>query len=301
MKYKNFITNMKFKHRMEVIGYPPSIKFCSPSNLGSLVEVEVIRAGWENGTIRWHYLDDKEWDEWLPKYKAAVVAGVLCDEDEGGTGELEDNRADSAQADDGHAGIVLSQPANSMSALLPAPSSLMPVSTATPTSPTTASIPTFPDASAGPVPNASVLPATPVTFVPAALTGTISATATASIPTPATATPLVPTTTAAAIVQSATAPTVSQKRSRSGNDTVPVKPPKQAKKHKDPFINLGGVIDENGRPVAIEQKTRKKRAAEKQPRKKKAQQAVAAAVAAVHLGGAPAASVQLGGATVPAA
>lgn len=297
MRYRNFATNITLKYRMDIRGYPPSIKFCSPSQLSSLTEVELVLASWESGTTYWHRLDNEEFDQWRrtyarwrKRYTEAVAAGRVSDDgEEESSGSL----------------TVLPGTSVSMSMfIVPGDDTLVvPQPTATPPGlVNTAS--THGDVSYGrgdvtPMPrdvtpgSRDVTPGSCDVMLVDAELARNSAVAQApdnSMPVPGDTLRVTrmfstsPTPTAArddhsipehpAIsnlegpLAAPTAAPLSPGGKRSST-SLPERGGKRAKASKDPFINLGCVTDANGRPKPIECSARKPRKKEMQPRKKK--------------------------------
>jgi hypothetical protein len=64
MYYQNFDHHITRTHRVVLKGWPLP-KFCCPSDLGSLVEVQLLYESWQSGASRFRKLTDPEWKDWL--------------------------------------------------------------------------------------------------------------------------------------------------------------------------------------------------------------------------------------------
>jgi hypothetical protein len=63
MYYMNFNDKITAKYRMVCNGWPLP-KFCSPSDLCSHNEVEVLYHAWKSDTASFRRLSDEEWEKW---------------------------------------------------------------------------------------------------------------------------------------------------------------------------------------------------------------------------------------------
>lgn len=102
MYYTNFPDKVTAKYRI-VIDHWPLKRFCSPADLSTKNEVEVLLQAWTTGSARFRRLNDKEWEQWhldrveaLTEEQAAAAnsrAEEMEDDDmEGGSGESDHPR-----------------------------------------------------------------------------------------------------------------------------------------------------------------------------------------------------------------
>lgn len=73
MFYQNFDDSITNKYGV-VIDRWPLEKFCSPSDLKSRNEVNVLFNSWSSGTTFFRRLTSREWEEWKEKRFASAVA-----------------------------------------------------------------------------------------------------------------------------------------------------------------------------------------------------------------------------------
>ena len=282
MKYRNFAANITYKYKMDIRGYPPSIKFCSPSQLTSLTEVELVLASWESGTTYWHCLDNEEFDQWRKtysiwrkRYAEAVASGRVSIESEEESGSVTN---------------VLPGTSVSMSSFIvpgdnacildatPPPTAITPAPTDTAS---THSDVTHDVGAATPMPHDIEHSVPTCTPADSHATGDIARISADNHAVSNTAhdraghTPGEPSIPGAAhsptvlIADSSPAATTTPSSKRS-SASPSEHGGKRSKAAKDPFVNLGCVTDANGRPKRIECSTRKPRKKETKPRKKKA-------------------------------
>ena len=64
MIYTNFDDAITDKHGVVVEGWPPGIKFCSPSDIKTRNEVKVLFHAWESGTAKFRLMSTAEWKAW---------------------------------------------------------------------------------------------------------------------------------------------------------------------------------------------------------------------------------------------
>ncbi|KZT64660.1 hypothetical protein DAEQUDRAFT_805246 [Daedalea quercina L-15889] len=249
IKYKNFAKNVTLPYHLQIKNYPPGIKFCAPSYLSELAEIELITHAWESGTTYWYYLNGKEYDIWLHDYNAGRLAGMMHDEC--------DNNEDVKSMNPAvpNAATTSTSTSSSPHAVMAADS--LPAADSSPAANSSPTISTSPA-------TASISAITPPAVTP---TPTMSAAASGEgiISPPTTTMDL----TAAVVPDTVSWPTMqssANKCQHPGDSAAP-----KAKKAKAPlssFINHGCVVDGNGHPVPIEETTRRPRKKETAPRKR---------------------------------
>jgi len=63
MYYTNFDDNITAKWRIVLEGWPLK-RFCSPADLSTQNEVQLLMHAWENGAAKFRVLNDEEWEAW---------------------------------------------------------------------------------------------------------------------------------------------------------------------------------------------------------------------------------------------
>ena len=66
MYYQNFDSHITRAYRIVLEGWPLP-KFCSPSDIGSLMEVQLLYESWKSGATSFRRLADGEWKTWLER------------------------------------------------------------------------------------------------------------------------------------------------------------------------------------------------------------------------------------------
>ncbi|TFY56288.1 hypothetical protein EVJ58_g7738 [Rhodofomes roseus] len=284
IKYNNFAHNMTKTHGMVVKNYPPGVKFCAPSNLSSLAEVELVTTAWESGTTYWYHLKEDEYQKWEKEYNAALLADAYAENGEETDKALATSRDDAASPARNAAGSSTSTTDYAASAAA-----------------ASASAASEPAAVSEPAAAAAVSePAAAATSDPVAI---ITRSSVAAV-TPSSPTAVIVTTPSDLAAPAGggltTSSTVSSKGTKRGSATGGSKAKAKKQKKSDGFINHGCVADENGRPVALETTTRKPRKKETKPRKRTKKQAQSLPAAETPQGGSlpgdPSTSVSTGSA-----
>ncbi|KAH9829420.1 uncharacterized protein C8Q71DRAFT_863192 [Rhodofomes roseus] len=92
MNYVNFDEVITRPYGIVLRGYPPGVKFCSPSNLGSLHEVELVTASWQSGTTHWYKMKKSEHKKWKKAHRnPAESHNGACDAEDDAAGESSDD------------------------------------------------------------------------------------------------------------------------------------------------------------------------------------------------------------------
>lgn len=81
MYYNNFDDNITAKWRIVCEGWPLQ-KFCSPANLSTRNEVELLLNSWKSGTTKFRRLGDEEFENWEQERFRAAVNEVMGNEDD---------------------------------------------------------------------------------------------------------------------------------------------------------------------------------------------------------------------------
>jgi hypothetical protein len=89
MYYQNFDSHITRTHRVVIQGWPLP-KFCCPSDIGSLTEVQLLYDSWKSQSTTFRKLTDVEWKKWLDNDFAERMDGEQQQSDE----EEEEARAD---------------------------------------------------------------------------------------------------------------------------------------------------------------------------------------------------------------
>ncbi|CDO74427.1 hypothetical protein BN946_scf184764.g3 [Trametes cinnabarina] len=76
MFYTNFEENVTYKFGVVLENWPLK-KFCAPGEIGSQVELDVLKNAFEQGVTKFRSLSDDEWREWLDVRARAQVSGLL--------------------------------------------------------------------------------------------------------------------------------------------------------------------------------------------------------------------------------
>lgn len=102
MYYTNFPDKITAKYRV-VIDHWPLKKFCSPADLTSKNEVEVLMQAWMTGSAKFRRLSDEEWAQWhRDRVEALTEDSAVGGQDSGE--EMEDEEIE-GENDDPHVAI----------------------------------------------------------------------------------------------------------------------------------------------------------------------------------------------------
>src|ERR1700677_1437468 len=85
MWYSGFNDRITAKYHAVVAGWQLK-KFCSPADINTRNEVQLLLHAWQNGTAHFRQLSDKEYDEWDKARFAVCLAqmGASGGDEEGG-------------------------------------------------------------------------------------------------------------------------------------------------------------------------------------------------------------------------
>jgi hypothetical protein len=87
MYYTNFDDNITAKWRVILEGWPLQ-KFCSPADLSTRNEVQLLLHAWQNGTAHFRRLSEEEWEAWEAARFQAALDEMAGEEDEDYLAEL---------------------------------------------------------------------------------------------------------------------------------------------------------------------------------------------------------------------
>jgi hypothetical protein len=106
MYYTNFSESITAKWRVVCEGWPLK-KFCSPADLSTRNEVELLSNSWKNGTTKFRRLSDEEFQNWEQERFEVAVNEMTGEDDYTGDGDgdvdlgSDDNRSQESEPHDG--------------------------------------------------------------------------------------------------------------------------------------------------------------------------------------------------------
>ncbi|KAJ7302545.1 hypothetical protein DFH08DRAFT_826563 [Mycena albidolilacea] len=75
MNYKRYIKAVVLGYGCELVGWPKSVNFVSPTNITSVYNMTALRDALKDGTCRWKSINEEERKKWRAEYERQVEEG----------------------------------------------------------------------------------------------------------------------------------------------------------------------------------------------------------------------------------
>ncbi|KAJ7301443.1 hypothetical protein DFH08DRAFT_619753, partial [Mycena albidolilacea] len=79
MNYERYIKAVVLGYGCELVGWPKTVNFVSPTNITNIDDMTALRDALKDGTCRWKSINEEERKKWRAEYERQVEEGEIVE------------------------------------------------------------------------------------------------------------------------------------------------------------------------------------------------------------------------------
>ncbi|KAJ7748847.1 hypothetical protein B0H14DRAFT_2541512 [Mycena olivaceomarginata] len=79
MNYERYIKAVVLGYGCELVGWPKTVNFVSPTNISNIDDMTALRDALKDGTCRWKSINEEERKKWRAEYERQVEEGEIVE------------------------------------------------------------------------------------------------------------------------------------------------------------------------------------------------------------------------------